>query len=87
MDYYLVIIAGRYGSIGPGGLSYTEMEYRYAVEFGTPVIGFMHQDPGALPVNRCEATEDGKRKLGAFRELVQEKMCRFWENPADLGSK
>src|SRR5665213_1127692 len=26
-DYYVVIVAGRYGSLGPEGASYTEMEY------------------------------------------------------------
>ena len=31
-DYYMVILGGRYGSIGSDGLSYTEMEYRYALE-------------------------------------------------------
>ena len=31
-DYYMVNLAGRYGSIGPDDLSYTEMEYRYALE-------------------------------------------------------
>ena len=39
-DYYVVIIAGRYGSTGPSGISYTEMEYRYAVEQGKPVVAF-----------------------------------------------
>ncbi len=28
-DYYVLILGGRYGSIGPEGISYTEMEYRY----------------------------------------------------------
>ncbi|WP_425512688.1 DUF4062 domain-containing protein [Xanthomonas arboricola] len=28
----MVILDGRYGSIGPNGLGYTEMEYRYALE-------------------------------------------------------
>jgi Domain of unknown function (DUF4062) len=27
-DYYIVIVAGRYGSVGSSGMSYTEMEYR-----------------------------------------------------------
>src|SRR5215471_10666556 len=48
-DYYIVIGAGRYGSIGPSGQSYTEMEYRYALEQGKPVIGFLHKDIGKLP--------------------------------------
>ncbi len=86
-DYYMVIVAGRYGSIGPDGYSFTEMEYRYALDTGKPVIGFAHKDPGVLPVNRCEAFEDGRGKLEAFRNLVQKKMCRFWDSPADLGSQ
>jgi len=86
-DYYMVILAGRYGSIGPDGLSYTEMEYRYALETSKPIIGFVHRAPGDLAANRCEATDEGKAKLASFRDLVQKKMCRFWENPADLGSQ
>ena len=86
-DYYMVIVAGRYGSIGPDGLSYTEMEYRYALETGKPVLGFIHRDPGSLPASRCESTDDGKEKLSTFREFVQKKMCRFWESPPDLGSQ
>src|SRR5687767_10458335 len=34
-DYYIVIVGGRYGSLGPDGLSYTEMEYRYALDQGS----------------------------------------------------
>jgi hypothetical protein len=86
-DYYMVIVAGRYGSIGPDSLSYTEMEYRYALDTGKPIIGFIHRNPGALGANRCESTEEGKGKLSDFRDFVQKKMCRFWESPADLGSK
>lgn len=86
-DYYIVIIAGRYGSLGPEGLSYTEMEYRYALDRGKPVIGFVHKTPGLLAADRCESSEDGKRKLDAFRAYVQKKMCRFWDSPADLGSQ
>jgi hypothetical protein len=86
-DYYMVIIAGRYGSIGPDGLSYTEMEYRHALDTGKPIIGFVHRSPGDLAASRCESTDDGKVKLEALRDLVQKKMCRFWESPADLGSQ
>ena len=35
-DYYVVVIGGRYGSLGPDGISYTEMEYRYAISRGNP---------------------------------------------------
>src|SRR5258708_26313078 len=43
-DYYLVIIGGRYGSESPTGLSYTRMEYEYALSQKKPVIGFVHKD-------------------------------------------
>jgi hypothetical protein len=85
-DYYLVIIGGRYGSIGPSGLSYTEMEYRYAAERGKPIIAFAHKDPGALRSDRCDSNPDAKVKLAEFRDLVQGKMVRFWMTPAELGS-
>lgn len=85
-DYYLLISAGRYGSIGPHGHSYTEMEYRYAIESGKPVIAFLHKDPQLLVAGRCEQTDDGKKKLHTFRSLVQQKMCKFWDGPSDLGS-
>ncbi len=85
-DYYVVVIGGRYGSVGRAGLSYTQMEYEYAVANGKPVIAFLHKDPGSLTANRCEKTQDGRDKLDKFRALAQEKMCRYWTSPADLGS-
>src|SRR5260370_40294475 len=46
-DYYILVIGGRYGSIGPEALSFTEMEYRYALDKGKPTIAFIHKDPGS----------------------------------------
>ena len=85
-DYYIVVIGGRYGSIGPGGMSYTQMEYEYALAQNKPVIAFLHKDPGLLAANRTEKSQEGRDKLEAFRALAQRKMCKFWITPADLGS-
>ncbi|MCY3776462.1 MAG: DUF4062 domain-containing protein [Candidatus Aminicenantes bacterium] len=85
-DYYIVIIAGRYGSVGADGVSYTEMEYRYAVANGKPVAAFLHSDPGSIPRKYTETTDEGTAKLQAFRELVQQKMCKNWGTPHELGS-
>lgn len=85
-DYYIVISAGRYGSLGPVGQSYTEMEYRYAIEVGKPVIAFLHKDPLKLVAGAVEPTDDGKKKLTDFREVLRQKVCKFWETPAELGS-
>jgi hypothetical protein len=85
-DYYVVICAGRYGSISPSGISYTEMEYRYAVDTGKPVLGFLHKEPTQLSVARCESTDEGRAKLAEFRKLVGLRMCKLWNSPSELGS-
>ncbi|WP_405176342.1 DUF4062 domain-containing protein [Paenibacillus sp. FSL H8-0261] len=85
-DYYIVVLGGRYGSIGPQGISYTEMEYRYAIEVGKPTIAFIHKDPQELPNNRTEQEKEGKEKLELFRTLTQQKLVRYWSNPIELGS-
>ena len=37
-DYYVVILAGRYGSVDADGISFTEKEYRYALDQGTGFV-------------------------------------------------
>jgi hypothetical protein len=85
-DYYIVVVGGRYGSIGPEGKSYTQMEYEFAVERGKPVIGFLHKDPSSLPVKKTEREPKSIEKLEAFRDIVQKRMCKYWVTPSELGS-
>jgi len=85
-DYYIVVVAGRYGSMHPEtGISYTEMEYRYATERNIPVIAFLHQDVAKLS-SAVVDTGEQRVKLDAFRELCQKKQVKFWESAPDLGS-
>jgi hypothetical protein len=84
-DYYTVIVAGRYGSIGPEGLSYTEMEYDYAVERGIPVLGFVRSDIGNIAFDKTETSEDGRSKLEAFRQKVMSRTCRKYSAAPELG--
>ena len=54
-DYYMVIVGGRYGTVHPAKhASYTELEYRYAVEIGKPVVAFLHGSPDAIPSGKTE---------------------------------
>jgi hypothetical protein len=85
-DYYLVIVGGRYGSIGPDGKSYTQMEYEYALKAGKPVIAFLHADPSQIVAGKTEKTQEGKDRLDKFRELCKGKMVKPWSSPEDLGS-
>lgn len=86
-DYYVLIVGGRYGSVGPDSKSYTQMEYEYAISQEIPVISFLPKDPDKIEVGKTEKKAEGKERLEQFKSLVQQKMCRFWTNPSDLGSQ
>lgn len=85
-DYYVLIIAERYGS-ELDGKSYTQMEYEYAVETGVPIITFqLHKDVRAgWPSNKVD--HDKREKVEAFRKLTGNRMVRFWKNADELGGK
>jgi hypothetical protein len=85
-DYYLLILGGRYGSIGPDGISYTEMEYQYALSIGKPTISFLHRNPNNITLGNAVPTDEGKEKLKAFRALVEKKHCMYWQSPQELGA-
>jgi hypothetical protein len=86
-DYYLVIVAGKYGSCGLEGVSYTEMEFDYAVSVGKPILAFYYSDIKKLPGEKLEETDEAKRKLAAFTEKVKrQRLCRSWNTPDGLAS-
>ena len=87
-DYYIVIVGGRYGTISEAtGMSYTEMEYRYALDIGKPVIGFLHEAPSKIEAGKTENSPQVRKKLEQFRRLVEQRLCKYWSTPADLGAK
>jgi hypothetical protein len=53
-DYYVVIIADRYGSLADDGLSFTEKEYDYARSIGKPSLIFLHGDRGSIARAKTE---------------------------------
>lgn len=85
-DYYLLIVGGRYGSVAETGMSYTQMEYEYALSTGKPTIAFLHKNPGKIVADKTESTEEGKTKLKEFRQMAEKKLCKHWETPEGLGS-
>ncbi len=84
-DYYILIVAGRYGSRAPDGMSFTEKEYRYALSKGKPILAFLHREPGKISAEKSEPTDEGKRRLQEFRTLVGQRLCKFWATPHELG--
>jgi hypothetical protein len=85
-DYYIVIVAGRYGSTANDGKSYTQMEYEYALSKNKPVIAFLHGNADAIPTGKSEKDGEGKKRLEEFRQLARQRMVKTWESPAELGS-
>ena len=85
-DYYLLIIGGRYGSCNEEGIGYTEMEFRYALETGKPIVSFLHETPHSIPNGKSEQEPEKKKMLEDFRRLAQTKMTKYWTNPDNLGS-
>jgi Domain of unknown function (DUF4062) len=65
-DYYVVVVGGRYGSLAPDGLSFTEKEYDYAREREVPSIGFVHADRNAIVYGKTENDAKLVAKLEAF---------------------
>lgn len=86
-DYYILIIGGRYGSTGPEGISYTEMEYNLAVKLGKPILSFLHGAPDLIPVGKSELDTITRQKLDEFRKKVSSRHCKYWKNRDELKSQ
>ncbi len=85
-DYYILIIGGRYGSENDKGISFTQMEFEYALNKNKPIISFLHKKPGEIIVNKTDNNPEKKKKLDDFRDLAQKKLVKYWETPAELGA-
>lgn len=87
-DYYIVIVAERYGSRDAHGKSYTQKEFEFANQCGVPALAFLlHKDARARwPQDRVEF--DRRREVDEFRELCSGKrMVAFWKDASDLEGK
>ena len=87
-DYYLLIIAGRYGSLTPEGISYTEKEFLYALEKKIPIIAFIHEDINNIPLGKVDVDENIRKKLEEFKKKVEtNRLVKYWENSTTLYSE
>lgn len=85
-DYYLLIVAGKYGTISPSGISYTELEYNYAVEKGIPIVALLHKNIESIPSGFCESSIISREKLHIFRNNVcTGRMVKFWNSKDEIG--
>lgn len=88
-DIYMLILGGRYGSIEPqSGLSYTELEYDFAVGCKKPhfavVIDDGYLESKVKEYGSSVIETENPQKLKAFRDKVLSKMSSFYSDHKDI---
>jgi len=91
-DVYMLLLGGRYGSIEEeSGLSYTELEYRYALSKDMPVFAILLTDSflftkAATKGRDAIFEKDNIGKYDAFKEFVKTKIVKFPDNKDQISS-
>lgn len=90
-DIYLVILAGRYGSLGKDDLGnevgYTEMEFDYAQKKGKYIIALTHSDLQSIAQSKSEVSATRTRMLKKFYEKAKTgRVIAKWNNKDNLKS-
>lgn len=91
-DYYVLIIANRYGTIiekgKDKGISYTEKEYRYAKSKNIPILAFVIDKSVPRLESQREAISETQEKLNEFiKEVGTGRMIQWWTSGEDLAAK
>lgn len=91
-DYYVLIIAHRYGSViesgEDAGISYTEKEFRYALSKEIPVHVFLIDKNAQVRASDMEDDCKKKKKLDSFKaEAMSGRTVEWWLNKDDLANK
>lgn len=86
-DYYVVVVAHRYGSVTDDDISYTRKEYEYARQQDIPCLGFIIADDAKWTPDRIDADEPAKTALIEFKGLIREKPVSTWKSAEDLHGK
>lgn len=88
-DIYMLILGGRYGSVeNTSGLSYTELEYDFALSLNKPHFAVVITDEGLESKVKAHgdsvSEKDSPEKLARFRAKVLEKMSSFFSDYKDV---
>jgi len=91
-DYYVLIIGHRYGSIIENGeyagFSYTQKEFRYALERKIPVLAFLIDDSVPVTPDKMEQDINKNEKLKLFKQEVKTgRTVQWWTSKDDLANK
>jgi uncharacterized protein DUF4062 len=90
-EAFIGILAWRYGYVterdNPEGLSFVELEHRYAWESRKPTFIFMTQEDAPWPPNFMDSGQQAQ-KVNRFRTEVKDRVTvSFFSTPEDLSQK
>lgn len=88
-DAYMLILGGRYGSVEPTtGVSYTELEYDYAVEQAKPLFAVVIEEAALEEKVKKQGTafleRENPQLLKQFRDKVLSRVSSFFKAEADI---
>lgn len=88
-DVYMLILGGRYGSVEPSSrISYTELEYDYAVQQGKPLFAVVVTEPCLEAKIRANGStfmeKENPKELSLFRQKVLSNISSFFDDPKDI---
>lgn len=92
-DVLMLILGGRYGSVEPStGISYTEMEYRFALENNIPVFAVVLNDQfladkKSKNINLEVYEKAEPQKYEAFKQLATSNLVEFVANIDQIKSE
>jgi hypothetical protein len=87
-DYYVVVAAGRYGTLADDNVSFTKKEYEYAKSKGIPVLAFLHANPKDIAVGKTDNEGGHAKQLERFKTKLQSgRMIDFYTSASDLCTK
>lgn len=91
-DYYVLIVGHRYGSVIEegeyAGISYTQKEFRYALEQKIPILAFLIDNSVAVTLEKTEQDVNRREKLEQFKDEVKSgRMIQWWTSKDDLANK
>lgn len=91
-DYYVVIIAKRYGTViesgDDAGISYTQKEFAYAKKKEIPILAFIMDDSISVTSDKIETDPLKNEKLKEFKEMAKTgRIVEWWENGDELATK
>lgn len=87
-DYYVIIVAHRYGSVTKEGISYTEKESDYARSLDKPVITLGISDEVKDWPHEFYDTGKNLNRLKKFKtKILADRTAKFWTSTSDLGGK